>query len=58
MCAEGWSVLRFWSHEALKETQSICETIFAALDGRLQDEMVAVDVRFLLRRKEELRKGD
>jgi len=47
MQAQGWSVLRVWSHEALGQTTAVCETILAALDGRLSEAMVAGDVRFL-----------
>ncbi|MBL8582486.1 MAG: endonuclease domain-containing protein [Rhizobiaceae bacterium] len=46
MRARGCSALRVWSHHALKHTASVCETILAALDGRLE-EMVAPDLRFL-----------
>ena len=43
----GYSVIRFWSHEALSQTNAICETILAALDGRLPDSAGASDVRFM-----------
>jgi very-short-patch-repair endonuclease len=44
--AAGYSVLRFWSHEAIKQTGPVCATILAVLEGSLQDPMAAPDVRF------------
>ena len=32
----GHAVLRFWNNEILTEMQSVCETILAALEGRLE----------------------
>jgi hypothetical protein len=46
MRAKGYSVLRFWSHEVLKQRRAICETILAALDGRLAKDVTAFDMRF------------
>jgi very-short-patch-repair endonuclease len=43
----GYSVLRFWSHEILKQRGAICETILAALDGRLTEDVTAFDLRFV-----------
>ncbi|MGE0283171.1 MAG: endonuclease domain-containing protein [Rhizobiaceae bacterium] len=43
----GYSVLRFWSHDARANLRSVCETILAALDGRLSEITVSVDMRFL-----------
>lgn len=31
----GYSVLRFWNHEVLRERRAVLETILAALEGRL-----------------------
>jgi very-short-patch-repair endonuclease len=50
MREQGYSVLRFWSGDAVKHTASVCETILAALDGRLAEDTVAVDLRFVLGR--------
>jgi very-short-patch-repair endonuclease len=50
MRSAGYSVLRFWSHDVLKHRTSICETILAALDGRLAEDVNSVDLRFLLAR--------
>jgi very-short-patch-repair endonuclease len=48
MRAAGYSVLRLSSSDALKQTRSVCETILAAADGRLAEDMVAADVRFVM----------
>lgn len=48
MQEQGYSVLRFWSFDALKNTASVCETILAALDGRLVEDTVAADLRFAM----------
>ena len=47
MRGEGFSVLRFWSFDVLKNTRSVCETILAALEGRLAENVVAADLRFV-----------
>ncbi|MEQ1942825.1 DUF559 domain-containing protein [Mesorhizobium sp. VNQ89] len=43
----GYSVMRFWSHEVVKHRSSVCETILAALDGRLAEVVTASDLRFV-----------
>ena len=45
---EGYSILRFWSHDALKHTPSVCETILAAVEGRLVATVVSADLQFVL----------
>ena len=50
MREQGYSVLRFWSGDAVKHIASVCETILAALDGRLTEDTVAMDLRFVLGR--------
>jgi very-short-patch-repair endonuclease len=47
MRAGGYSVLRFWNHDVLKHRISICETVLAALDGRLAEDTDASDLRFV-----------
>src|SRR5579883_2268628 len=34
--SQGYSVLRFWNMEVMTSTDDVCETILAALDGRLE----------------------
>jgi very-short-patch-repair endonuclease len=36
LVSEGYSVLRFWNDEALRRIDGVCETIMAALEGRLE----------------------
>jgi very-short-patch-repair endonuclease len=45
MVDEGWSVLRFWNIDALKELDAVVDTVLAALDRRL-DPVHAPDLRF------------
>lgn len=46
MQSVGWSVLRFWNVDVLRETDSVLETILAVLDGRLAEPVEAYDLRF------------
>jgi very-short-patch-repair endonuclease len=46
MRSAGYSVIRFWSHETRTQTSAVCETILAALNGRLRGETIATDLRF------------
>lgn len=47
MRGQGYSVLRFWSNDTVRNLRSVCETILAALDGRLAEDVVATDLRFV-----------
>nr|WP_328824611.1 DUF559 domain-containing protein [Mesorhizobium neociceri] len=47
MRAQGYSVLRVWNHDVLKHRTSVCETILAVLDGRLAENVVVSDLRFV-----------
>jgi len=47
MRAQGYSILRVWNHDALKHRASVCETILAALDGRLAEDIAVSDLRFV-----------
>ncbi|MER9328357.1 DUF559 domain-containing protein [Mesorhizobium sp. M0488] len=47
MNRNGWSVLRVWHVDVLTGRKSVLDTIVAALDGRLNQRMIAVDVKFL-----------
>ncbi|WP_335623202.1 endonuclease domain-containing protein [Aquibium oceanicum] len=46
-CTHGWSTLRFWNTDVLKHRSSVCETILAALVGRLAENVTAADLRFV-----------
>jgi very-short-patch-repair endonuclease len=48
MQEQGYSVLRFWNFDALKQTAVVCETILAALDGRLAEDTASADLRFVM----------
>lgn len=47
MRAQGYSILRLWNHDVLKHRTSVCETILAALDGRLAENTAVFDLRFV-----------
>jgi very-short-patch-repair endonuclease len=47
MASRGLSILRFWNTEVLKRMESVCNTILAALDGRLSTDVVSVGLRFV-----------
>ncbi|MER9326395.1 DUF559 domain-containing protein [Mesorhizobium sp. M0488] len=49
MRAQGYSILRVWSHDVLEHRTPVCDTILAALDGRLAEDVAASDLRFVLR---------
>jgi very-short-patch-repair endonuclease len=45
--SEGWLTLRFWNHDVLRQRAAVCETILAALDGRLAENVNAFDLRYV-----------
>ncbi|UVK54646.1 DUF559 domain-containing protein [Mesorhizobium sp. AR02] len=51
MRGEGFSVLRFWNVDVLRSPRSVCETILAALEGRLAEDVVTTDLRFVFAAK-------
>jgi very-short-patch-repair endonuclease len=51
MRGEGFSVVRFWNVDVLKSRTSVCETILAALEGRLAEDVIASDLRFVFAAK-------
>jgi very-short-patch-repair endonuclease len=53
MRGEGYSVIRFWNGDVLKNLAGVCETILAALDGRLAEDVVTADLRFAFTRTKE-----
>ncbi|MCZ8542562.1 DUF559 domain-containing protein [Mesorhizobium qingshengii] len=48
---EGFSVLRFWNVDIFKAHRTVCETILAALEGRLAEDVIASDLRFVFAAK-------
>ncbi|KAA3451947.1 hypothetical protein C7I87_04775 [Mesorhizobium sp. SARCC-RB16n] len=47
MISSGWSVLRFWNVDVLKERDAVLETILAAIERRLDRHVETNDLRFL-----------
>jgi very-short-patch-repair endonuclease len=47
MVANGWSVVRFWNTQVLRERAAVLETIVAILEKRLTDEVRAPDLTFI-----------
>ena len=47
MQQEGYSVLRFWNTDVFSNLGPVCETVLAALDGRLSEDVVACDMRYI-----------
>ncbi|MBR2687102.1 MAG: endonuclease domain-containing protein [Aquamicrobium sp.] len=47
MNGNGWSVLRIWHADVLKDRRSVLDTILAALDGTLDQKMTSHDIKFL-----------
>jgi very-short-patch-repair endonuclease len=43
----GFSVIRFWSADALRRQNVVCETILAALDGRFSEDVITSDLRYV-----------
>lgn len=46
MQSRSYSILRFWNHDVLRRRRSVCDTILAALEGRLTESVVAPDLNF------------
>lgn len=46
MRVRGYSILRFWNDDVIRQRRSVCETILAALEGQLAQDVVAADLRF------------
>ncbi len=47
MNANGWSVVRFWNADVLREREAVLETLIAILDGRINEAVVSRDLIFL-----------
>ncbi|QKC79906.1 endonuclease domain-containing protein [Mesorhizobium erdmanii] len=47
MRAQGYSILRLWSHDVVKHRTSACETILAALNDKLTENIAVSDLRFV-----------
>jgi len=47
---KGYSVIRVWNGDVVRERESVCATVLAALDGRLEEDISAVDLKFIFAR--------
>lgn len=47
MNRNGWSVLRIWHADVLRDRRPVLETIVAALDGRLDHKVTSHEIKFL-----------
>ena len=47
MNGNGWSVLRFWHQDVLRDMDGTLEVIVATLDGRLSEKMISNEMKFL-----------
>jgi very-short-patch-repair endonuclease len=46
LTASGWSVLRLWNVDVLKEREAVITTILAAVEGQFRERIVSDDLRF------------
>ena len=47
MNANGWSVIRFWNADVLREREAVLDTLIAILNGRLNEAVLAYDMTYL-----------
>ena len=47
MISNGWSVLRFWNVDVLKDREAVLGTILAAIEGRLERQIETHELRFM-----------
>jgi very-short-patch-repair endonuclease len=47
MNANGWSVVRFWNADVLRERDAVLETLIAILDGRINEAVFSRDLTYL-----------
>lgn len=47
MNANGWSVLRVWHADVLRDRGVVIDMVVAAVEGRLAERMVSSEVKFL-----------
>ncbi|WP_292170388.1 DUF559 domain-containing protein, partial [Mesorhizobium sp.] len=47
MVSNGWSVLRFWNVDVLKDRDAVLDTVLAAIDQRLDRHIETHDLRFI-----------
>ena len=47
MNRNGWSVLRVWNADVLRDRKAVLDTILAAVEGRLKSKMISAEAKFL-----------
>jgi very-short-patch-repair endonuclease len=47
MNGNGWSVLRVWNVDVLRDRRTVLEMILAAVEGRMNGKMISAEARFL-----------
>lgn len=47
MNANGWSVVRFWNADVLRERAAVLDTLIAILDGRVGEAVLSRDLVYL-----------
>ncbi len=47
MRERGYSVLRVWSGDVLRDRETVCETILRVLRGEFREDVVSAEVRFV-----------
>jgi very-short-patch-repair endonuclease len=43
----GYSVIRFWNIDILKDIEGVCGSVIAALEGRFEGDIDAVNLRYI-----------
>jgi very-short-patch-repair endonuclease len=51
MVENGWSILRVWHADVLKDRARVLETIVAAVEGKLQEPVMTSDLKFIPAKK-------
>jgi very-short-patch-repair endonuclease len=47
MNRNGWSVLRVWNADVLRDRKSVLDTILAAAEGCIKSKMISAEGKFL-----------
>ena len=47
MNANGWSVVRFWNADVMRERAAVLDTLIAILDGRVGEAVLSRDLVYL-----------
>ena len=50
MALNGWNILRIWNADVLSDRKSVLETIIAAHEHRFEEDVQALDMKYIMRR--------